>query len=193
MGVLWALLLAAAPPWPSTASELQSESPMADARVEDSAPCKGKAQIELRLFTRQQHGPQLRLTAKNCTAKTLKLLHDSQLQPSRLDFKTKVKAPFDERSREKYDTTIWARSFTALDPGQERVLVDETLRREGEAYNLSWGPFRYEAIPLGKQKVRVVLDAWVDSAVDEETNQKVKVDNAAVGSFKSNEVTVALP
>jgi hypothetical protein len=188
-------LLAAAPvrAWPLTASELEGESASLNPRIDDTPACKGKGPIELRLFARVKEGPQLRLTVKNCTQKPVRVLHDGDLQPSRLDFKAKVKAPFDERSRRKLDNAVRLRSFVVVEPGQERLLMDETFKREGEAYAIAWGPFRYEAIPLGRQALHAVLDAWLDSAVDDESSKPVKVDNAAVGSFKSNEVTIALP
>jgi hypothetical protein len=191
--LLCALALAGgAKPWPLTASELESQDPKMDQRIEESAPCTGKAALELRLFARVKEGPQLRLTAKNCTAKPLKLLFDNDLQPSRLEFKGKVKAPFDERSRRKFDNTVRARSFTVLEAGQERLLIDDTFHREGDGYSLAWGPFRFETIPLGKQSLHAVLDAWIDAAVGED-GKSAKVENAAVGSFKSNEVTITLP
>jgi hypothetical protein len=191
-----ALALAAAPKqsaWPLTASELEGESANNNPRIDDSPPCTGKLPVELRLFARVKDGPQVRLTVKNCTGKAVKLLHDVDLQPSRVDFKAKLKAPFDERWRRKFDNTVRTRSFLNLEPGTERLLMDEKLKREGEGYALRWGPFEYEAIPLGKQTLHAVLDAWLDSAIDEESGKSVKVENAAVGSFKSNDVTIALP
>jgi hypothetical protein len=132
--LLGALLLVAAPKpsaWPLTASELEGESPNNNPRIDDSAPCSGKNPIELRLFARVKDGPQLRLTVKNCTGKAVKLLHDVDLQPSRVEFKAKLKAPFDERSRRKFDNTVRTRAFVSLEPGTERLLMDEKLKREG--------------------------------------------------------------
>lgn len=192
---LVALLLAAEPKWPLTAAELGGEAYLYNPRIDDSAPCKPKvkAPIELRLYARVKSGAQLRLTVKNCSGKPLKLLHDSALQPSKLSFGAKVKPPFDERSREKFDATVRASSFFTLTEGEERVLADETFTREGEEYGVHWGPFRYEAVPRGKHQVRVVLDAWVDSGYDEAVGKKVPIEGAAVGAFKSNEVTLSLP
>ena len=192
-----ALALAAAPKgavWPLTASELEGEAATVNPRIDDTPPCAAKnAPVELRLFARVKEGPQLRLTVKNCTAKVVKLLHDSDLQPSHLEFKSKLKAPFDRRSQKKFDNTVRLRSFLTLEPGQERLLMDQKFQREGEGYGLLWGPFEYAELPLGKQSLHAVLDAWLDAARDDDSGKQVKVDSAAVGSFKSNDVTIALP
>jgi hypothetical protein len=190
--VIFAALLVLGAEWPLSVAELDGKAWVYDARVEDTAPCspKTKTPVELRLFTKVK---QLRLTVKNCGTKAVKLLHDLQLQPSKLELGPKVKAPFDDRTTAKYDATVYTRSFTTLSEGEERVLIDETAKREGEAYAFRWGPFQYERIPLGKQKVRAVLDAWVDTAFDQALGKKVPVEDAALGSFKSNEVTLSLP
>ena len=193
-----ALALAAAPkgaaPWPLTASELDGQAATVNPRIDDTPPCTAKnATVELRLFARVKEGPQLRLTVKNCTAKVVKLLHDSDLQPSHLELKSKLKAPFDRRSQKKFDNTVRLRSFLTLEPGQERLLMDQKLQREGDGYALQWGPFEYSEIPLGKQTLHAVLDAWLDAARDDESGKQVKVESAAVGSFKSNDVTISLP
>lgn len=179
----FALLLLAA--WPVTAAEKKGDAYVYDARVVDSAPCTSKQPVELRLFVR---GAQLRQTIKNCGDKPVKVLDSAQLQPSRLELTPAAKSVFDERSRAKFDATVYVHSFTTLAPAEERVVEEESVK--GGA--LSWGPFSYEGV-AAKAKLKVVWEAKVSDGFDEAAKKKVPVEGAVTGAFVSNEVVLALP
>ncbi len=168
MSFALALVLSA---WPVTQAEKKGEAYVYDARVVESAPCAGKEALELRLYAR---GAELRLGLKNCGAKALKVLHDSQLGPSKLELSPPSKSVADSRAAAKFDPTVRPGSFTTLQPGEERVVSDAKLA----AGSLRWGPFEYEGVPA-KATVKAVLVAGGLKGVD-----------AVTGTFTSNDVTL---
>ncbi len=131
------------------------------------ALCPGmeKANMELRLESVNRLG--LRATIRNVGPRSVAVLHNADLQPSRVVLKdsagTEVK-PFDNRTRAKFDRTVRAAMFQPVPPGGSMELGVTKFQKETDGqYELDWGPYHYGDLAPGVWNVSLVFDAVIDS------------------------------
>jgi hypothetical protein len=174
------------PPFPVTRGEKQGQTYLYDPIVEPSHSCAPKAgAIELRLYTIDINRLTLRLTAKNCSSREVRLFHDGDLQPSQLVFSGQgkpVAAPDDDRKIRKFDNTVKSAEFVKIAPGEERVLEEAYVSENG----IQWQCFRYR-VPSGTWTVKVTFTSKIQGGTDG------KVPNAWLGTIASNAVSVRVP
>ena len=169
-------------PFPVTRGEKQGQTYLYDPIVETSHACapKGSA-IELRLYAIDINRLTLRLTAKNCSAKEIRLFIDGDLQPSQLVFSGKVPPPDDDRATRKFDTTVRNAAFVGIAPGEERVLEEAYIAQNG----IQWQCWHYQ-VPRGTHSVKVRFTSKIAGG-------ESKVPNAWLGTIESNSITVRVP
>lgn len=176
-------------PFPLTRGEKKGETYLYDATIDESRPCTPKAgPIELRLYSSDINHVTLRLSAKNCSGKEVRFLHDAQLQPSALVLNGPAKIAFtDERAIKKFDNTIHVAAFTTLAPNEERVLEEAYFVPESAGGStIHWQSFR-AGVPRGTWKAQVRFTSALASG------KEGKVPNAWLGTIASNTVNVATP
>jgi hypothetical protein len=171
--------------FPLTRGEKQGQTYLYDATIDASRPCAPKSgPIELRLYTTDIGHVTLRLSAKNCTTRDVRFLHDAQHQPSQLSFSSpgKTVVSTDERLREKFDRTVHSAAFARLMPGEERVLEEGYFVPNGKGASLRWQSFLYD-VPRGAWQVHVRFTSALAAGVEG------KVPDAWLGTAASNAVT----
>ena len=141
------------------------------------------------------NGPELKAMLVNRSSVPRSALCDGELQPSRLEIVSstgkRVKA-FDSRSIMKYDNTVHCRLFKSVQPGRDLEMGAVKFKKSGEGFEASWGPYRFETVPAGEYKARVIWTSEFDTCFDEETEQQRKLANVWLGRIQSNEVTLLL-
>lgn len=149
--------------------------------------------FEIRLSA--EKGTELRAVLVNRSEEPQMILYEPLLQPSRLDLigaGGKEIEPFDSRSIQKYDGTVYCRQFQRLASGKEIDLGAVRFKRAGRGFAGAWGPFEFEALPPGGYTARVVWESETDRCLDEKTQQIREVASVWLGRLESNEVRVQL-
>ena len=161
---------------------------------ETRAPMDRSVPLEIRLTAGR--GPDLEAVLVNRSRKVQAILHDTELQPSRLllfDAQGAAIDPFDSRSIKKYDATVYDYSFQNLAPGQELKLFAARFQRSGKGASVSWGPFEFEELPAGVYAAKIVWESRIEAYLDEGTQEVRRLPSVWLGSLESNTVTVRLP
>lgn len=146
--------------------------------------------MELRL--EPVNGLGLRATLHNHGTGAVMVLHNDDLQPSRVVLKNgamvEVK-PFDNRTRAKFDRTVTAAMFQRVKPEGSVELGAAKFRKAADGkYALDWGPYHYGDLASGVWTVSLVFDAVIDSPTS-----GPKIANAWTGTVVAPAVTVKLP
>ncbi|MDQ3001041.1 MAG: hypothetical protein M3Y08_07245 [Fibrobacterota bacterium] len=154
------------------------------------------APMELRLAFGA--GPSLVAELANKSKVPQFYLHDSFHQPSLLALKSadgKTIKPFDSRAIMKRSNALEADMYDSVEPGEVDSLLDEsfTASDDGAAWELSWGPFRYEGLLPGKYKVRVTWKCLKDTWSDSEAGTTGRIKGLWKGTLKSQELVFELP
>lgn len=135
-------------------------------------------------------------TLRNHSDRAFWILHDSYLQPSRLEVTQadgSLAPSFDTRATKKFDNTVRKSAFRRLDPGGELPLFQLSVSETDSAYELRWGPYRIGPLPRGKYSAAVVWEAHETHYFDEESQKKRALDGAFVGTVRSATVAFDLP
>lgn len=150
------------------------------------------APIELRL--RVDPGPTLTAELHNASPAPLSVVTDSVLQPAELVLTGPSGAvtPFDTREIQKFDNTVHEASFTTVAPGATVPLGTGKVTGSGGNASLQWGPFRFESLPPGAYRAKVVLKSTITEYVDD-AGQRVKKADAWTGTVTSPEVALQVP
>jgi len=162
---------------------------------------KGKGRMEpkppFELRLELTSGPGLRATLVNLSSTPQAVLHHDALQPSRvilIDAAGGEARPFDERTREKSDATLYRSLYVALAPRARQELYAESFRRTEEGtYELWWGPYHYEGLKPGEYRARVEWKSQADRWYDEATGKQGQMTGIWKGTVASPEVKVRLP
>ncbi|MEK7406568.1 MAG: hypothetical protein AAB225_15810 [Acidobacteriota bacterium] len=149
-------------------------------------------EVELKLTA----GPTLEAVLHNRSGVPINVLDAEEIQPTRLmliNAAGKELTPFDERTRRKFDRTVYKSSFETLAPGEHLELGSETFEKiSPRLYTLRWGPFHFRRIPAGLWKARVVFESRIDRAIDDDSGRSVPVGKVWKGVVQSNTVEVRL-
>lgn len=146
--------------------------------------------MELRLESLSGLG--LRATLRNVGPRAVAVLHNDDLQPSRVLLKNSAGAearPFDNRTRAKFDRTVRAAMFQSVAPGGSLELGVTKFRKAADGkYELDWGPYHYGDLAPGLWSVSLVFDAVIDSPTGGS-----KIAGAWQGTAVARTVTLKLP
>ena len=123
------------------------------------------------------------------------VLNNSDLEPSRLMLTSsagKQVAPFDERTRRKFDTSVSLAMYSDIAAGGSLKLEQARFVKAPDGYELSWGPFRFSEISAGAWKARLEFESNIDWIT---TGGKRVPAGKPVwkGKLLSNEVELHLP
>ena len=129
-------------------------------------------------------------------AKTGKrVLVEAKLQPVELvltDARGKAIEPFDERSRQKLDTTTHKWLYQVLGPKSALTAYETEATREHGAWELRFGSFTFSALKPGQYRAQLrftsATNAWVESDGSRGTYEDVWL-----GTIESPVVALDLP
>lgn len=157
------------------------------------APVADERSFEI-LLSLTTPGPALEAVLVNRSGVEQTVLRSSDLQPSHLvlrDASGRELAPFDERTRRKYDRSVSRGMYVKAPPGGSIPLGRAAFRRlPGGKYELRWGPFQFREIPPGLWKARVRLDSTIDYVT--EKGHRVPLPGVWKGTAVSGEIDVRL-
>jgi hypothetical protein len=139
--------------------------------------------------------PQGISTLRNGTGRAYSVLHDSNLQPSRLevtDAQGKVAPVFDQRSIMKFDNTVRKEAFVRIESGAELPLFPLRINPREDRFELGWGPFLIGPLPVGHYTGTVIFEAREEHYFDEATRTKKRLGDAWVGTVRSAPAPIML-
>lgn len=135
---------------------------------------------------------ELRATLVNRGAGAAAVLHNDNLQPSRVVLRNALGVevkPFDNRTRAKFDRTVRAAMFRQIPSGGSMAVGGGRFRKASDGkYQLDWGPYHYGELAPGVWQVSAVFEATIDTPTG-----GGKVAGAWKGTVTSGAVTVHLP
>lgn len=135
----------------------------------------------------------LSVTLKNTSTQPQSFLYDPMLQPVMLRL-SGARPPFDERTRKKYDRTIYRELYQELAPGEERELLEaEIVAGEGGKYEVRWGPFRFGDVKRGATTAQAIWTSARDEWVDRDSGERGRMQGIWKGTTRSRVVEVRLP
>ena len=153
--------------------------------------CTGLEKPLMEIGLETTSGLGIRATLHNLSPRARRVLHSSDLQPSRVmltDSAGKVLTPFDNRTRSKFDRTVRAAMFQRITERGSLELDAAAFRKNSAgSYDLHWGPYEYREIPAGIWKVQVIFECLIDRPTD-----KSPVPDAWSGTAASKVVEIRL-
>lgn len=124
----------------------------------------------------------------NKSKATQNVLYEPSLQPSRLELYKDDKRiePFDSRSIEKYDNTVYCRHFKRLEPGQKMELGFIEFKNVKKRLAGRWGSFEFEDLEKGVYSAQVVWESDIDTCIDEKIKKLQRLPSVWLGQVKSS-------
>ncbi len=142
-------------------------------------------------------GPGLEAVLHNGTTAEVRLVHDPGVQPSELVLTNSAGrriTPFDQRTIEKTDRTVYKGMFAAIAAGGELTLDRAVFGKQPQGgYQIVWGPYHYTDLVPGVWRARVVFDSRLDTARRRDTGASMPMPSVWKGRLTSNEVEIRLP
>jgi hypothetical protein len=135
-------------------------------------------------------------TLHNGTDRSFWILHDTYLQPSRLEVTQSdgtLAAVFDTRTIKKFDATIRKEKFREIQPNSELPLFQLRVTQQDGSFELRWGPFRIGPLPAGSYSATVTWEARETQYFDDASGKKVTLEGAFVGTVRSPSIPLRLP
>jgi len=132
-----------------------------------------------------------RATLHNDSGRPQPLLHDPELQPSRLVLRRQgreVEAT-DRRAAKKFDPTVRPGHLQMVGPGQSVSLGSAVVEPTAEGGAVTWGPYQHVGLSKGAYEVRLV----VTSAPDDELGSVAgRLPDRWTGELTTEPITVEL-
>jgi hypothetical protein len=155
-------------------------------------------QLELRLERDGSSGTdplQVRARLVNRGRDALRVLHDSNVQPSTItliDGAGRRVDPLDERSMRRIDMSVSEAMFTTIEPGGDAVILSSRFDQESGSYKLRWGPYVFEGLPSGAWTVRAGFQSAIDTVTVDGRSLPAK-GRMWKGTLISEELRLVLP
>jgi hypothetical protein len=187
------------PPEPASTAPVAETAPPAQAAAapsfEPAAPAPGGKVTNSAPWSIQFRAREMS-TLHNGTDRSFWILHDTYLQPSRLEVTQPdgtIAAAFDTRATKKFDATIRKENFRQIEPNSELALFDLRVTPQGDAFELRWGPYRIGPLPPGSYQATVIWEARETQYFDDASGKKKTLEGAFVGTVRSPAVPLRLP
>jgi hypothetical protein len=179
-------------PAPKDTAAMNNSDPL-EADSPPDPPPSGPPPFEIRL--RVTAGPGLEVTVRNKSSRSQRYLHDSLLQPSRLELTSpggRAVKPFDSREIAKFDTRVRKAMFEEIGPGEEAALYEVQITPDQHGKEIYWGPYQFSNLAPGTYRARVVWQSEIDTYFDD-SNARRRVRGVWKGTVTSNEVKIRVP
>jgi len=145
---------------------------------------------ELRLSVTD--GIKLRVGLHNRSRTAQVYLYDFNIQPTELILiapSGKRIEPFDSRSLEKFDNTVYREMYRQAAPGSDVILTEASLE---SGSNLRWGPFEFTNLPAGAYRAQAVWHSKTNHYYDPKSKRTGVVKDVWLGAVTSNTVEVTV-
>jgi hypothetical protein len=92
----------------------------------------------------------------------------------------------------KFDNTVRKEAFVRVESGGELPLFALQINPRADQLELGWGPYVIGPLPAGRYVGSVIFESREDHYFDETTHAKRKLDDAWVGTVRSDPVPITL-
>jgi hypothetical protein len=180
------------PSSPPTEQPTEQPTPTPTETSDEPEPAMTKLKLELDL-----KGTEIRGRLVNTGVAATLVLHDELLQPSRpilLDAEGEEIEAFDERSRAKFDNTVYESMFTQLAGGATLELGEASFERGKKgAWQLAWGPYRFRDLPAGRYQVQLAWSSTITRALADVDDSVIEMKGVWLGELRSGIRPLTLP